>query len=375
MLIGQRIAIVGAGITGLAAARALALRGAEVHVFERAPELAEVGAGIQIGANALKVVDALGLLDALSAASDPAESAAICRHRDGKVLTRLPPPEAGPSALVHRADLLKVLEDGAHEAGVAIHLGQGVQKADLDMGELVFASGAPERFDLILGADGVKSVLRGQVDGGRTARFTGQTAWRALVPWDGAPPEVHVTLGPGGHVVTYPLRGGTLMNLVAIEERDDWREEGWRQAGDADQLKRRFAGFGGQAADVISRVETCHLWALYLHPVADHWHKGRVVLAGDAAHAMLPFMAQGASQGLEDAWVLAACLADHPDTALERYQALRRPRVLRVVDEAAKNARRFHLGGLKARAAELLLPMIGPKIAADHAWLYGHDVT
>jgi salicylate hydroxylase len=220
------------------------------------------------------------------------------------------------------------------------------------------------------------------LNGADQARFSGQVAWRALIPnVVDHPPEARVTMGPGKHLVSYPLREGRMVNLVAVEERDDWAAEGWHHRDDPANLRRAFAGFGAQAAQMLEAVEEVTLWGLHHHPVAANWQADGVALLGDAAHPTLPFLAQGANMALEDAWVLADCLTRYPrDAALTAYQAARIDRARRIVKTSEGNATRYHLrsGPIRfaahtgLRIASTLAP--GAMLRAFD-WLYAHDVT
>jgi salicylate hydroxylase len=206
-------------------------------------------------------------------------------------------------------------------------------------------------------------------------------AWRALVPGAGEPAEAQVFMGPGRHLVAYPLRGGALVNLVAVEERAAWAAEGWHHAGEPGEMRRAFAGFGGPVPGWLAEVEACALWGLFRHPVASRWHGPGAVLLGDAAHPTLPFLAQGACMALEDAWVLAESLEREGSeaAALASYQAARRDRVVRIVNAATANARNYHLRGPARAVAHAGLRAIGGvapgAMLARFDWLYGHDVT
>ncbi|MEM1130930.1 MAG: FAD-dependent monooxygenase [Pseudomonadota bacterium] len=387
MLSDRPVTVLGAGIGGLAAASALAQRGARVRVLEQAAEIREVGAGLQISPNGLAVLCALGLDTALAERSVAAERI-ILHNADGRrlqvlSLDRLPLPL--PWLLVHRADLIAVLAEAARQAGVEIVLDAGVRdvRVDNEAAALVTADGATDSAPLLVGADGLRSVTRGVVAPESRARFTGQTAWRAIVPLDDpAPPQVRVYLGAGRHVVAYPLRDRRQMNLVAVVEEVDWREETWSHEGDADLLRFRFRDFGDGVRDLLDRVEVTHVWGLFRHPVARPWHRGPVALLGDAAHPTLPFLAQGACMALEDAWVLAACLDAAPshEVGFAAYEDRRRARCVRIVAGANRNARLFHLRDGPVR----MLAHSGLKIAGTLAphfalrqfnWLYGEDVT
>jgi salicylate hydroxylase len=214
--------------------------------------------------------------------------------------------------------------------------------------------------------------------------FTGQVAWRAVLPEaeaedTAALAEVH--MGPGRHLVSYPLRGGRQRNIVAVEERSRWAEESWTLRDDPMDLRLAFETFSPRVRGWLDRVEEVHLWGLFRHPVARYWHGGRAVILGDAAHPTLPFLAQGANMALEDAWVLADCLARHdtPEAAFAAYQQARAARCARIVAASTANARAYHLSSPLREIAHLGL-RIGGRIAPQAAlrrfeWIYGTDVT
>ena len=366
------ITIIGAGIGGLAAARALALRGARVTIHEQAPAITEVGAGLQVSPNGFAVLKALGLGDAVRAAGVQGNAVALHDYRRGRVvrldLTRL---ASRDYWFLHRADLIDALHRGARDAGCKIVLDSRV------------ADPAALGGDLVIGADGLHSVTRAALNGTLAPFFTRQVAWRAVIPHDGSRMgEARVHMAPRRHVVSYPIRGGTLLNLVAVEERAGWAEESWSAAGDAEELRARFADFGDEARTMLDRIDSVGKWGLFRHPVAPIWGQGRLAVLGDAAHPTLPFMAQGASLALEDAWVLADALAGATDIAagLAAYQARRAPRATRTVDAATGNAWKYHISFKPLRAAAHLALMLGGALAPGRMmgqfdWLYGHDVT
>lgn len=385
----RRITVLGAGIGGLAAAIALARLGARVHVLEQAEEIREIGAGLQISPNGAAVLRALGLGPELARIGLRPEAVALRDGPGGARVFGLDLGRLGPDQryyFVHRADLISMLAEAARAEGVVLHLLHKVtQVTPQDDGGtcLTTQQGAQVHADILIAADGVKSLVRGVLNGAEAPFFTHQVAWRATVPATGAEPRIAtVFMGPGRHMVTYPLRDGREMNIVAVEERRAWADEGWRHPDDPDNLRRAFSGFCADAQAILRRVETVHLWGLFRHPVAERWHQGRVALLGDAAHPTLPFLAQGAVMALEDAWVLADCLkgAGTIETGLARYQHRRRMRVERVVDAASKNARNYHLRFPPARfvahAALRLAGGLAPGLALKKFdWLYGHDVT
>lgn len=387
MLIGQEITVLGAGIAGLAVATALAQRGAQVRVIDQADAIREVGAGLQISPNGAVVLHALGLGDALAAAAPRASAVVLRDFRRGAEVFRMDLSRADrPYHLMHRADLVEILRQGAQAAGVTVELGRRVTEVThgKDAARVTCADGQSETVPLLVGADGLHSPTRAALNKATRPFFTGQVAWRCTIPLDApdTPPEPTVHMGPGRHIVTYPLRGGELMNVVAVEERDGWAAEGWHHKDRPEALRAAFADFAPEIRDLLHRADQVYLWGLFRHPVARTWGQGRAVLLGDAAHPTLPFLAQGANMALEDAWVLAEALdaEDDVETAFSRYAAQRRQRCARIVEAASKNAENYHLRPGPYRAAAHLALKLGARYAPHLAtrrfeWLYGHDVT
>lgn len=389
-LLGMKTVVIGGGIGGLAVARALAMRGAAVTLLEQADAIREVGAGLQISPNGFAILRALGLGNSLSAASVQGQAVSLRDYRRGEVLrldlSRL---EDQNYYFVHRSDLIGLLATGAREVGVKIRL---LQKVDQVTPAAVsgrarprvhLANGSHLDADLVIGADGLHSVLRPVLNGADQPFFTGQTAWRATVPNTmGRGAEAWVHMAPGRHLVSYPLRGGSLLNLVAVEERKDWSEEGWHHKDDPENLRRAFGDFGAEAQAMLSAVEEVHLWGLFRHPVAPVWQQGRCAMLGDAAHPTLPFLAQGASMALEDAWALADELAhgEDCDSALAAYQRRRKTRATKVINAATGNAWKYHLRFAPVRlAAHTALRLAGffapDKMLHQFDWLYTYDET
>ncbi len=378
---GLKYGVIGGGIGGIASALALRQRGADVTVFEQAKELTEVGAGLQISENGMVVLRALNVVDETPQAGLRSYGTLLRDYRAGRSISEIPAPSAGPTYYYHRADLLGLLHKAALREGVEFQLGTRVAQVRKhpSEAEIVLNDGAGIRVDCVIAADGGRSEIRSNLSGPETPEFTHQVAWRATIPWarhDQKPCAV-LTMGPGRHVVTYPLRDHTMMNVVAIEERSDWQEEGWQRRGDPGDLRARFSDFGGLVGDILGLVRETHVWALFLRPVAGSWQNGRVALLGDAAHPTLPFMAQGACLALEDAWTLARSFDDQPGIhqALAAYETRRKPRARKVVAAAGANARNFHLRGPMRLAAQAALMAIGPRLARKYEWIYGYDVT
>lgn len=390
-LIGQSVTITGAGVAGLAAARALALRGAKVTVLEQADAIREVGAGLQISPNGACVLRALGLQSDLDAVSTRADAVQLIDGPTGDPVTRLDLARLRPGQgyhFLHRADLVALLLKGATEAGVTLRLLSRVDSIDLSGAApaVVLENGERIETPLLIGADGLHSRIRLALNGPETPFFTHQVAWRAVIPCEsGATPVAEVHMGPGRHLVSYPLRGGTLRNIVAVEERAKWAEESWTLRDDPMDLRLAFEGFSARVRGWLDRVEDPWLWGLFRHKVAQTWVKpmqqGGAVILGDAAHPTLPFLAQGASMGLEDAWVLAEALATHDTTAaaLAAFEAARKPRTTRIVSAANANARAYHLSGLPRMIGHTGLRLLGRlspgAMLARFDWLYDHDVT
>lgn len=387
MLIGQPVTILGAGIGGLAAAIALAMRGAQVTVLEQADTVREVGAGIQISPNGLAVLDALGVGEEMRARCLRSGAVTLIDGVSGRQVIRMDLLAQRPQQtflLVHRADIVAILHDRARALGVKIETTTRITGAEIgpDQVTLEIEGQGARPAEFVVGAGGLHSVMRRVLNGPRKPFFTGQVAWRAVVRAKGdEPQEARVFMGPGRHMVSYPLRDGREVNIVAVEERAGWVDEGWNHEDDPANLRRAFSGFAATPRALLERAESVNIWGLFRHPVADQWHKGRSVILGDAAHPTLPFMAQGAVMALEDAYVLAECLAVAGiEEGPALYQARRRTRAARVIEAANANAKNYHYANplvrLAGHTALRLAGAVSPEaVLRRYDWIYDYDVT
>ena len=386
------IAVIGGGIGGATAALCLLKAGFDVHVHEQARELREVGAGIQVSPNASRVLHNLGLADKLAGLGVKPVAWHQRRWQDGRTLLRTPLAAAmeatfgSPHYQMHRADVLHTLVDAIPTD--RLHVGHSLT-GFIDHGdkvELRFQDGSRAHADVLVGADGIHSTVRQILFGPQQAHFTGCMCYRGLVPVRriadlSIPVESQLWMGPGGHFIHYYVRNGDLLNFVAVVDQDTWTNESWTDRGDIADAIAAFAGWHPQVQGILHAVDETFVWALFDRLPMEHWSVGRVTLLGDSCHAMLPFMAQGAAQAIEDGATLAACLArygrEHVAEALRAYEARRLPRTSRVQSLAAGNKTRFHLpDGPEqiARDAEMAKDVTdwSPKSVA---WLYGYDAS
>lgn len=391
---GKSVTVLGAGVGGLAAAIALAQRGARVSVLEQASEIGEIGAGIQISPNGTAVLEALGLGKAIREVSIPLEAVEIYDYRGGAPLVRLDLTRArhgnpNPYLLVHRADLIGVLAESALANDVQLMFNKEVTGIAIGFEQATLPiDGGPQRSTKILvAADGLRSLTRQALNRKKKPAFTGHVAWRTTIetrflPLYNIPPVARIFMGPRRHLVTYPLRGGSLMNVVAVEQRESWVEEGWNIPDDPANLAAAFADFSPEIRRLLSVCQSCNLWGLFKHPVAEQWSQSSTVILGDACHPTLPYLAQGANLALEDAFVLASEMERQDDLhkAFEAYRKQREKRVKRVVNASTGNGRIYHQSNRLVRGLLQNGMRIANRIAPDrmvgrYDWLYGHDVT
>jgi salicylate hydroxylase len=351
-----RVAIIGGGIGGLAAANALSRAGIEVAVYEAAAELREIGAGVALHPNAMKVLRALSLEDKVRAVAGRSDWALSRNWKTGRIITRTSRQQQAASfgaqgTTAHRADLLDVLAGGLPDDVVTLGKRCQAVLSDGDVAVARFADGTAAEADIIVGADGIHSRVRESLFGPDAPRFTGKICYRSIVPAaavPGAPPGTDVAqwLGPHGTIVLYPLRGTELINVVAHYDDAGYRHESWIAECDGAEVLERYAGWHESVLRLLSAAGTWYKWALYDRDPIPRWTRGRVTLLGDAAHAMLPYLGQGACQALEDSAVLATALAAEPGEparGLARYERTRRPRASSVVLTARERGLSNHL--------------------------------
>ena len=392
-----RIAIVGGGIGGLAAALALERRGAQVIVAEQSGALSEIGAGLNLTPNAVKALRALGVEDAVNAIASGSEFLNIRSWKSGRYVSRMRRGDfkqkfGAPNLSVHRADLLEVLAGALR--GTEIRLGLRAVAVEPNERSAVarFADGTTIEADIVVGADGIHSAVRTSLFGADAPRFTGCICWRGMVPVEAVPADIDTKngamwMGPHGHVVHYPVRRGELLNIVAHFDSNAWTEESWTHECDVAEVMATYAGWN----PALTRLYPCstrwYKWALYDRDPLMRWSRGRATLLGDCAHAMLPYLGQGAAMALEDACVLAAMVARHADdlsAALLAYEQIRAPRARAAVMGSRERARENHLASPWKRFTRDMKFVLRERFggsgkkqdntAFQVGWLYEYDV-
>jgi len=367
----DRALIAGGGIGGLAAAVALGRRGIETELLERSQFTEETGAGIQLGPNATRALRRLGVLDAIEPHSFRPEALVVYDGLSGRRLTSLPLGKVAetrygaPYLTLHRADLHAGLRAVAlSHASVTLTPGFELAAIDLSDGAVIAraADGAEAKGASLIGADGLWSTVRALVSPTARLHFAGATAWRTRLPRGKLPapfddPVVGLWLGPGAHLVHYPVRGGEDLNVVAVTDGGTERQ-GWSHKDGAEPLRAGFTRWAKESKSLLEAAGGWRSWSLYRLTALRRWSDGPIVLLGDAVHPVLPFLAQGAALAIEDAVTLAACLANRPRdarAAFHRYEALRRPRAARVQNLSRRYGRLYHLNGPLRVARNLLL--------------------
>jgi salicylate hydroxylase len=392
----RHVLVAGAGIGGLSAALFLAKAGWRVTVLDREPELQEFGAGLQIAPNASRLLEDIGVLADLDDFAVEPTVLNVRRGESGQILSSAMLGKTAasrfgaPFIVVHRADLQNALRRRA-EANPHITLQLGHQLVDIKERETgitgLFETASGEvaiKADLLVGADGVWSRARTLAGLPSPSRYSGNTAWRALVPREHVPifareAEVNLWFGGGVHLVHYPVCGGRDINIVAVIE-DDWREEGWSCPGDPDVIAAKFTPWCDKARELVASAGEWRRWALVHRSPEHRWSRARMTLLGDAAHPMMPFLAQGASSAIEDGATLAAFLeapCPRPEQlalALKRYDAARIPRTARIQQEARRQGKFYHVSGLFGRLRDTALRVLpGEAMLNRYDWIFSHD--
>jgi len=379
-----RIAIVGGGLAGLAAANALRTFGMQPEVFETAPALGEIGAAVNASPQAVKALQAIGVGDKIAAVAYASPGIYTRNMQTGEYLEfndrkKAAAKYGAPYYSFHRADLLDALASGLDHG--AIHLGHrliGLEERS-DRVVLAFANGARVETEIVIGADGVRSVIRQALYGEDHPTYTGQMVWRALLDGRDVLEEVveptgHIQwVGPGRHLLAYYIRGKKLLNIVTQEDTDKWVEEGWSIRGDPDEMRLSFPNPEPRLGKLLSLVTECSKWGLFTRPLTRNWGRGRIQLIGDAAHAMLPNAGQGACQAFEDAYILGRWLmaCRDPIEAFANFRRIRIPRVHGVQRLSLSNARFKHMRDAAAQK-ERIAAGTG-SVHGNSDWVWGYD--
>jgi salicylate hydroxylase len=380
------IAVIGGGIGGLAAAIHLLRAGYDVRVYEQARWLSEVGAGINIGPNASRLLIRLGLGEECAKLAFRSLFFHQRRWQDGKTLTRTPLGDAieaefgAPHYIFHRGELHAILTKAVPPERVFLsHRCTGVEQ----VGERVrvsFANGTNTEFDAVIAADGIHSSVRRALLGPEQPRFACR-AYRGLIPAEKVsdlPPESTAWLGPGRHFIHYFVSAGKFLNFVGHVEQDGWMSESWTEPGSVEDLRAAYAGWHPQVQRVIDAVDETFIWAVFDRKPLERWTYGRITLLGDACHPMLPFMGQGGAQAIEDGAAIAACLlkcGDDVEGALKLYEAVRQPRASRIQEQSWDNKTRFHMpdGPDQVQRDAAMARGMTDWSYRPIAWVYAHD--
>jgi salicylate hydroxylase len=388
-----RVAIIGGGIGGATAGCALAQAGLEISVFEAAPELKEIGAGVALHPNAMRVLRMIGVEDAVRTVAGRSEWMVTRDGRTGRVISRIGRAQQAQTyglsgATVHRADLLDVIASQLPANCVTLGKRCATVESHPDVAVARFEDGSEIEADVIIGADGIHSRVRAALFGPDDPRFTGKICYRSVIRRDavsGEPPATDNAqwLGPHGTIVLYPLRGEELINVVAHYDDEHYRHESWINECDRQEVLDRYAGWHESLLRVFAAGDTWYKWALYDRDPIPRWTQGRVTVLGDAAHPMLPYLGQGACQAIEDGAVLATALSaqpDDPQAALARYERTRKPRASRVVVAARERGLSNHLSSplaaLKRDVSIALRRRFGKDTEGRGAgWIPEYDAT
>ncbi|HEU5276410.1 MAG TPA: FAD-dependent monooxygenase [Xanthobacteraceae bacterium] len=384
MASGCKIAIVGGGLAGLAAANALKILGMTAEIFEAAPALGEIGAAVNASPQAVKALRASGVGDKVAAVAYSSPGMYTRNMQTGEFLEfsdriKNAARFGAPYSSFHRADLLDALASGLDQGSV--HLGHrlsGLEERS-DRTVLVFDNGVRVEAEMVIGADGVRSVVRRSLYGDDNPTYTGQMVWRALLDARDVPAEVleptgHIQwVGPGCHFIAYYIRAKKLVNIVTQQDTDKWVDEGWSTRGDPEEMRASFPNPEPRLAKLLSLVTECSKWGLFTRPLTQNWGRGRIELIGDAAHAMLPNAGQGACQAFEDAYVLARWLdaCRDPVEAFANFRRVRIPRVHGVQRLSFSNARFKHMRDAAAQKQHIAAGT--GSVHGNSDWVWGYD--
>ncbi len=390
----MRIIIAGAGLGGLAAGLALLRQGFEVCILEQAPELKEIGAGIQVGSNGTHALFALGLEDDIMSKACEPEGKIVRLWSTGQTWNLFNLGDVSrdlygyPYLTVHRADLHQAIAAGVQRHDPkALVLGAKMVKFDQDANGVTVHTADGRKFegDILIGADGVHSTVRNELFGDDQPRFSGLVAWRGVIDASTLPEHLQRPygvnwVGPGAHVIHYPLRSFKLMNFVAAVERSDWRVESWTERGTTEECLNDLKGWNEDVHTLIRAIDVPYKWALMVRDPMPTWSRGRVSLLGDACHPTLPFLAQGAGMAIEDGYILARALRKYhndPELALQKYENARKDRTAGVINGSNANAARFHnreLANPEGASAYVNREWQEDRVKERYEWLFTYDV-
>jgi salicylate hydroxylase len=389
-----KVTVIGAGIGGLTTVSALLARGIEATAYDQAEVLTEVGAGVQITPNGVKVVRDLGLEpqflkfgfkpDAI-VGRDWQSGKTVFRTPLGSVCERL---YGAPYIQIHRADLQRLLRESVADSAVKLSSQCVEVRKERDSAVAKFADDREVESDLIVAADGVKSPIRQTLFGDSAPRFTGHICWRCLVPFESpnfdlVSPDTSIWFGPNGHVVTYYVKAGKSVNIAAILETGTWQEESWNVRSTKEELAAAYSGWHPKLQRLFAQAEEVYRWGLFVRDPMPSWTIGRITLLGDAAHPMLPYLSQGAAMAMEDGLVLARMLSKHKTSiaaALGGYETLRVPRATRVQLTSHEQGKKNHLvspwARLRRDVVYRIRNLINPqKTGLSAGWVYAHDAS
>ncbi len=389
----ESVTILGAGIGGLTAAICLLQRGARVTIFDQAKKIEGFGAGIQLSPNGFGVMSSLGLASELISKGNILEFINVQNFKDPTFssrvnLMRVTHGNNNPHLVIHRSDFIQILIKKVLDLGAKINFGKKASHINYNNKEIeiFFSDQSKHIAKLLVGADGIHSIARKSIGYNKPPKFMGKVAWRTVieskfVPLFDLPSEATIRFGPNRHMVTYPMQNGKLVNLVAVEKRNEWVAEGWNYSDKRESLEQSFKNWPVNVLKLLSVVEDVKLWGLFSHEIPEKWHSCGIVLIGDACHPMVPFLGQGANMAIEDAWVLGEELDNsiNFNDGLKKYQARRINRVKKVSRASLANGDIYHADGVKAKIIDIGLKAsfkLKPSfIQSKYDWLYGVDVS